>query len=156
MDIKEQARHDTVLDDTLRRAASVYAEALYNAAAAKNQEGEVLEELNALQALTFGGDPQMAVLIGSTALSRDRRKAILRAFEGRAHELLVNFLYVLNEHDRLDVLRGAIIAYQDLFDQRTGRLRVVVWWATLAGVDVQSRPALAGWDGDQGGGSKGK
>jgi F-type H+-transporting ATPase subunit delta len=125
-DIKELARHQTVLDDTERRVARVYAEALYNAAAQQNQEGEILEELNALEVALFQGDPRMQAYVTSTALGRDRRKAFLKAFEGRASDLLVNFLYVLNQHDRLDVLRGAIIAYQDLYDQRKGRMRVLV------------------------------
>jgi F-type H+-transporting ATPase subunit delta len=125
-DIKELVRHQTVLDDTERRVARVYAEALYEAAAQQHQEGEILEELNALEVALFKGDPRMQAYIASTALGRERRKAILKAFEGRAHDLLVNFLYVLNEHDRLDVLRGAIIAYQDLYDRRTGRMRVLV------------------------------
>jgi F-type H+-transporting ATPase subunit delta len=125
-DIQELVRHQTVMDDTERRVARVYAEALYDAAAAKHQEGEILEELNALEVALFRGDPRMQAFVTSTALGRERRKAFLKAFEGRAHELLVNFLYVLNEHDRLDQLRGVIIAYQDLYDHRTGRMRVVV------------------------------
>jgi F-type H+-transporting ATPase subunit delta len=138
-DIQELARHQTVMDDTERRVARVYAEALYEAAAQKHQEGEILEELNALQGLLVGADPRMGAFIGSTALGRERRKALLKTFEGRANDLLVNFLYVLNEHDRLDALRGAILAYQDLYDQRTGRMRVLVWSAVPLDKDQEER-----------------
>jgi F-type H+-transporting ATPase subunit delta len=125
VDLQELARHETVLDDTARRVARVYAEALYSAAAEHKQEAEILAELNELQA-ALRKDPRLEAFVAGRGLSRERRHAILRAFEGRASEVFVNFLYVLNEHDRTDALEAVIAAYQDLFDQRTGRMRVSV------------------------------
>jgi F-type H+-transporting ATPase subunit delta len=40
--------------------------------------------------------------------------------------LLVNFLLVLNDHDRLDLLRGIHQAVHELQDERAGKIKVVV------------------------------
>ncbi len=125
MDLKELARHETVMDDVSRRVARVYAESLYEAATQKQQEKEMLDELTALQAVLVN-DPHLKAALTGAGLGRDRRHTLLRAFDGRAGELLVNFLNDLNDHDRLDALPAVIIGYQDLFDQRHNRMRVAV------------------------------
>ena len=114
------------MDDITRSVARVYAESLYRVAAGQKQEAEILAELEALQGMLMQADPRVRHYVTSSSLGRDRRKAVFSAFEGRASDILVNFLYVLNEHDRLDALMAVIIAYQDLYDQKAGRMRVAV------------------------------
>src|SRR5436305_1902591 len=101
MNEHEQVRHATVLDDTARHVARVYAEALYNAADKRQQAAEILEELEGLVGQVFRRDPGIEAFLASAAVGRDRKRdAIRRAFEGRAGDLLIHFLLVLNEHDR--------------------------------------------------------
>jgi F-type H+-transporting ATPase subunit delta len=127
MNATEQVRHETVFDDALRHVASVYAEALLNAAEKHRQDGEVLQELDALVGDLFRREPQLEAFLSSRAIGRDRKAELLKqAFEGRASEVFGNFLHVLNEHDRLDALRAIAVAYRELYDKRAGRMRVLV------------------------------
>jgi F-type H+-transporting ATPase subunit delta len=122
-----QARHATVLDDVARRVAGVYAEALLNAAEKKGQADEVLAELEALVGDLFRRDPHLEAFFSSTAVGRARKEQTIRdAFDGRASELLVNFLLVLNSHNRLELLRPAADAYRELYDRRRNRVPVLV------------------------------
>jgi F-type H+-transporting ATPase subunit delta len=127
MTTTEQPRHATVLDDATRHVARVYAEALLNAAAKAGQDDDMLRELEALVGEVFARDPDFEVFLASAAIDRNRKAAVLRgAFEGRADELLVNFLMVLNEHDRLGALRAIAAVYRELYDRRSGRINVRV------------------------------
>src|SRR4051812_8526680 len=100
MNQHEQVRHETVLDDTTRHVARVYAEALYNAADRNGETGQVVEELGDLVSQVFNRDPGVEAFLASPSVSRDRKhEALRKAFEGRASQVLVNFLYVLNDHD---------------------------------------------------------
>jgi F0F1-type ATP synthase delta subunit len=77
------------------------------------------------------GNPNIEEFLRSGAISRDRKPPVLEAaFRGRASDLFVNFLLVLNKHDRLGLLRAVLVAYQDLLDQRSRRARVHVRSAT--------------------------
>jgi F-type H+-transporting ATPase subunit delta len=140
MNAPEQVRHETVFDDALRRVAGVYAEALLGAAAKRQQAEEVYEEFQALVGDLFRREPQLEAFLASRAVGRDRKAEVLRqAFEGRCSEVFANFLYVLNDHDRLDALRAVAAAYRDLYEVRTGRLRVQVRSAVPLPDDQQDR-----------------
>jgi F-type H+-transporting ATPase subunit delta len=132
--------HPTVLDVGTQRVAKVYAEALYQAAAKRNQIDEVLEELESLVQDVFRADPQLEAFLSSSAIGRDRKKSIIQsAFGSRASELFVNGLLVLNDHERLDLLRPIVAAYRDLREQRSGRIRVQVASAVPLPDDQQDR-----------------
>jgi F-type H+-transporting ATPase subunit delta len=125
--LQEAARQRTVLDVGAQRVGKVYGEALLNAAEKQNQAREILEEFDALVVELFRRDPQLEMFFASSAIGRDRKQGILeKTFTGRAADLFVNFLLVLNRHDRLDVIRAVRAAYRDLFDKRAGRIRVQV------------------------------
>ena len=73
-------------------------------------------------------------------MGRDRKAHVIRkAFENRASELIVNFLLVLNEHERLDLLKPITVAYSDLRDERGGRVRVQVLTAVPLPDDQRER-----------------
>jgi F-type H+-transporting ATPase subunit delta len=138
-DIREQARHTTVLDDDTRHVGRIYAEALYTAAENQGQAAEVLDELEALVDL-FHREPRLELFLSSAAVGRERKAEALRqAFQGRASDVLTRFLLVLNEHDRLNVLRAVVGAYRDLHDLKSGRIRVRVESAVPLPDDQQER-----------------
>ncbi len=140
MSSTEQPRHETVLGDATRRVARVYAEALLNAAAKAGRDTDVLRELEGLVGEVFARDPAIERFLGSAAVDRTRKAAVLRdAFAGRADDLLVNFLQVLNEHDRLDALRAVATVYRELYDERGGRMRVNVTSAVPLTDEQQDR-----------------
>ena len=121
------AHHETVLEVGTERIARIYAEALLRAAAKKDQADEILEELQALLDKVFKADPQFEAFLASGAVDRKRKAAVLDAvFAGRASDLLLNFLLVLNDHERLDVLHPIVAAYQELLNERAGRIKVQV------------------------------
>jgi F-type H+-transporting ATPase subunit delta len=119
--------HPTVLDAGTQRVAKVYAEALLRAAEAQQQTAELLEELDALVNDVLRRQPLLEVFFSSGAIGNHAKAEVIRStFAGRASDLLVHFLLVLNDHDRLVLLRSIVAAYRELRDQREGRLRVQV------------------------------
>jgi len=137
---EEAVRHETVLDNTGQRVAKVYAEALIRAAAQQGQGAEVLDELQALVGDVFRREPALEVFLSSPAIGRDRKVALIRqTFEGRTSPLLLDFLYVLNTHDRLEVLRGVAGVYKDLYDRGENRMQVRVRSAVPLADDQRER-----------------
>ena len=131
--------HDRA-DVSARRIAKVYAETLLNAAQKQGQDQDVLEELGSLVRDVFEQDPRLEVLLSSAAIGRHaRREAIQKVFGGRANRLFVNFLQVLNDHERLDLLRPILTAATQLYDERHRRLRVIVSSAVPLPDDLRQR-----------------
>jgi F-type H+-transporting ATPase subunit delta len=126
----EHQQHDgqeTTADVGSQRVARVYAEALLNAAEKRGQADAVLEALDSLVKDLFWADPNLEAFFSSGAIGRDRKAGVIRSVFGpRAGELFTNFLLVLNEHDRLDLLRPILEAARELRDQRAHRVRVYV------------------------------
>jgi F-type H+-transporting ATPase subunit delta len=127
-------------DVSAQRVAHVYALALLNAAEAQGQEEGVVNEVKALLSEVFRRAPSLEVLLSGSALGRARREEIIRqVFGGRASELFVNFLLVLNDHERLELLRPIGVALVELLNQRRGRIRVVVHSASPLVGDQQAQ-----------------
>src|SRR5262245_29501318 len=140
MNLAELARHKTVLDTKDLPIAKVYAEALYRAAEQQGQAEEVLAELEALVGEVFGRDQGVELFLSSPSVGRERKADALKAaFEGRSAPLLYNFLRVLNDHDRLALLRGIVTAYRALHEQRSGRIQVFVRAAVSLSDDQRQR-----------------
>jgi F-type H+-transporting ATPase subunit delta len=136
----EPAKHTTVLDDTEQHVARVYAEALLGAAQQKGRAAEVLEELQGLVRDVLDRDPKIELFLSSAAVGRERKKQALRdAFAGRASDLLINFLFVLNEHDRLNLLRAVAASYREQYDRMAGRMHVRLASAVPLADDEQER-----------------
>lgn len=117
----------TVLDIRGEQIARVYAEALLRAARQHHAEEEMLEQLDSLIEDVFASSPELERFLSSGIISR-RRKAetIRKLFENRAHPLLLHFLLVLNDHDRLNLLRTIAKAYRQLRDREARRARVEI------------------------------
>ena len=100
----------------------------------------MLEEIDSLIDDVFKHDPRMEALLAGAAVGREARKeAIVKAFASRANETFYKFLLVLNDHDRLDLLRPVRRALHELNDERTQRLRVFVTSAVPLDADFQAR-----------------
>src|SRR5262249_29684262 len=105
-----------------------------------NQAGEVLEELDSLVRDVFAADPDFEKFLDSRAVSRDHKPPVIRrALEGRASEVFLNFLLVLNDHYRLHLLRPILRAYRHLYDERHGRVRALVRSAVALSDDQRER-----------------
>jgi F-type H+-transporting ATPase subunit delta len=134
------AFHETVLDAGSRRVARVYAAALLDAAAKHQQTDAVLDEFASLFDDVFRGDPQFETFLASGAVSRRAKAGVIHnVFDGRASETFRNFLLVLNDHQRLDLLRGIHQAARELNDERAGRIPVLVTSAAPLPDDQRQR-----------------
>jgi F-type H+-transporting ATPase subunit delta len=125
--LAEAARPQTVLDPVAGRIARVYAEALYRAASQRGEVDGFLEELQSLIDDIFPADPQFETFLYSSIIGRDRKGELLeKTFKNKSSELFVNALRVLNDHERLDLLRPIVAEYRQLRDQRAGLVPVIV------------------------------
>jgi F-type H+-transporting ATPase subunit delta len=132
----------TVNVDT-QRVAKVYAESLYGAAAKQNQAQQVLEELQGVVGSVFKADPKIEVFLTSAIVGRDRKADLIKSvFSTRSSQTFSSFLSVLNDHDRLDLLRPVLTAYRELFDSRSGRIHVHVRSAQPLADDQRQRLIL--------------
>src|SRR5260370_21617526 len=138
--LEEAAHHETVLEVNTQRIARVYAEALLRAAERHDLAAEIFDELQALVDQVFKADPLFEEFLSSGAVDRKRKAEIIEStFAGRASDLFINFLLVLNDHDRAGLLRPIRAAYRELLDKRAGKMRVQVSSAVALAQDQQER-----------------
>jgi F-type H+-transporting ATPase subunit delta len=129
---KVQHLYEDVLlqSDTSRMAGRIrraYAEALLNVAEERGEADDIGEQFKSLGQV-FASVPQLESVFDSPALGKVRKdELILSLFgNGRASELFLNFLRLLNQKDRLGLIRLIAIAYRTLRDERGNRQRVLV------------------------------
>lgn len=131
--------HDKA-DVSARRIAKVYAEGLLNAAEKKGEADAVLAELDSLVRDVFEKEPRLEILLSSAAVGRHaRHEALDKVFAGRATTTFANFLHVLNDHERLNLLRPILTAATELYDKRHRRMRVYVDTAVPMPDDIHQR-----------------
>ncbi len=120
--------------------ARVYAEALYNAAGRQAKTALIRDQLQSLVDDLFTQDPLLEKFLGAGSIRRDAKaQAIEKALRGRADDLLVDFLQVMNRHSRLDSLRGVVAAYRELDDERSGRIYVEVRTVVLLSPEQEQK-----------------
>ena len=135
-----EVKHRTVMDDEARHVSRVYAESLYRAAEKENQVDAVLDELEGVIRDIFDRDGGLELFFSSAAIGRDRKGEVIRAaFDERVSGVLRQFFDVLNEHDRLDMLRSIASAYRALYDKKTHRVVVHVTSAVTLTDDERGR-----------------
>jgi len=123
----ENAKHETVLHTRDAQVAKVYAESLLRAAARQNKAEVMLEQLHTLVHDLFPAQPLLEKFLSSRAIRHDRKEHLIRSTLGNALDpMFLDFLMVLNRHDRLNLLRAIWLSFRDLQDQRTHRIRVQV------------------------------
>lgn len=131
-------------DISVKRLATVYSEALYNAATSAGQSEQVLEEIDSLIDDVFKVDARLEALFAGAAVGRKiRKEAIDKVFQTRASGTFWKFLLVLNDHDRLDLIRPIRRALHELNDERAHLVRVHVYSAIDLSADYQARIADA-------------
>jgi F-type H+-transporting ATPase subunit delta len=128
----DPTRAHRVFDVDVLRLAKVYAKALLNAALKvhPNQVDALQESFDSLVGNPLVQDPAQnnaARLLAHGDIPRSKRKAaIVRAMSGKAEEMFINFLLVLDKHGRLHILRPVAAMYREVRDEYHRRVRVVV------------------------------
>src|SRR5438128_8705385 len=131
---------EPIADVSALRLARVYADALLDAADKHGQSDEVVETLESLIRDLFKAEPQFEALLTSSAVGRERKAQVIdQVFEKRSGPVFVDFLKVLNQHERLNLLRPILAAAKELRDQRAKRIRVQVRSAVPLANDQENR-----------------
>lgn len=113
-------------DDRQLALARVYAESLFALAEERGVGDEVIEELEGLVAL-MSRDPGLEVFFASPLVDeKGRRKVLEDSLRGEASDLVVDTLQVMNSKGRLEFLPALARAYDDVLDERRGRVDVTV------------------------------
>ncbi len=129
-------------DVSARHLARVYGEALLNAAERDNAAQEVMDEMHSLVADVGQRDAYVLAFFTSGVIGKERRETVIKtAFEDRCHPLVLNFMRVLNDHDRLQLFRTIVEEMQKLDDLRRRRFRVLVRSVVPLAQDQQQRLA---------------
>jgi F-type H+-transporting ATPase subunit delta len=126
----DPTRAPSVFDVDVLRIARVYAAALFGAAEKVGKADEFQQTFDTL----FGnplkqepGQADLGPLLTGSLVPRGRREEMIRkAFSGRVDDTFVNFLLVLNKHNRLDLIRPIAAMFRQVRDERLRRVRVVV------------------------------
>jgi F-type H+-transporting ATPase subunit delta len=128
----------TFFDVGARRIARVYAEALLNGA--DGQAADVVGEVNAFVGEVLAPRPELEQFLVGPEIGRDvKAQALRQALAGQTSELFLNFLLVLNEHDRLDLLPTLVVECQFAFIERQRRRYVLVSTAVPLPDDQRER-----------------
>jgi F-type H+-transporting ATPase subunit delta len=125
-----------------RQLAEVYAKALLGAGEKQGQAEALLAELDSLVVDVLDVYPKFEAMLGTAFISPVHKSELLaRVFGSSASPLMMNFLRVLTEHDRLEILRDIRRVAVRLLDGMRGRVRVEVVTATPLDPDLTQRIA---------------
>ncbi len=125
--------------------AGRYARALLLSAEDKGETERVLAELAAF-AKVLETEPRLRLVLFSPEVERDRKEALVKdLLSGQVSELFLRFLLVLIKANRQNLLPEILGQYEQLLDQRLGRVRARTTTAVPLPDDLreQLRQALA-------------
>ena len=109
-----------VVDDRTLALGRVYGIPLLDLTEEQGQGDAILDELQELARLVVR-DPELEDFLASPLVdANDRREVIEKLFRGRASDLLVDALQVVNRHGRLDYLSAIAEAYRREIRDRRG------------------------------------
>jgi F-type H+-transporting ATPase subunit delta len=134
---KTPRRPRHVLEDPSAQAvARVYAKAFVDAATASGVE-EALEEFHSFLDDVLAQNPRFETLLLSAMISRNDKVALIDRVVGpHGSPLFANFLRVLANHDRLELLPLILQESQAEHEERTGRKHVRVTSASPLSAEV--------------------
>jgi F-type H+-transporting ATPase subunit delta len=103
-----------------------YAQALLDLATEANSAPVVGQEMRDIQQI-IQADPAFAQILSDPAIGKEERGRLLhRTFDGRASDLIVRFLGLVNEKARLNLFSDMAQAYGELLDKQQGKVEVDV------------------------------
>ncbi|MFQ5463412.1 MAG: ATP synthase F1 subunit delta [Phycisphaerae bacterium] len=118
--------------------AKVYSNSMLELAAKSGEVESLHEELQALGRLLEKDQALARFFTNPTVDARSRTDAIEQTFRGRASDLLVNSLQVLNRKDRLVLLPAVIQTYRAAVQAHAGRMEATVISAIPLGEEAKT------------------
>ncbi len=127
-------------DSGRQQVATVYAKGLVGAAEKQGSTPVVMEELNSLVDDVLGGLPKFFAALSYPRIPAEEKQRMLdRAFAGKMNPLLLNFLKVVAQHERLDCLYEIRKAAVSLYNELQGQLEVEVRTAEPLSAELRSQ-----------------
>jgi F-type H+-transporting ATPase subunit delta len=127
------------VEDHQGGVAQLYAQALLALAEEKGIADEVLEELGGLADLA-AREPDFHTFLASPLVETEARtRTFEKLFRGRASDLLVDALQVINRKGRLDLLGEIAAAYRQEHRELRGRVQVFVTTAVPLTDDLRAK-----------------
>jgi F-type H+-transporting ATPase subunit delta len=100
------------IDEREREVGRLYAEAILHVAEEQGQAEELLEELNGLVEY-LDRNPELERFLASPLIEEEPHAQVIEdAFRGKASDLLVDSLLVVNRKGRLSAVRAIAVAYR--------------------------------------------
>jgi F-type H+-transporting ATPase subunit delta len=116
-----------VTDPGAQRVAEVYAKAFLAAAENAGVTQVAIDELTAIDSEVLERFPRLTAVFASGFISaEDKTKIVERTFAGRVSPLVLNFLRVLAQHERLEVVREIAHSAREQYAHMRGLARVEV------------------------------
>ncbi|UCD64908.1 MAG: ATP synthase F1 subunit delta [Candidatus Zixiibacteriota bacterium] len=106
--------------------ARKYAQALFLSTEERNLSDAAYEQLGDLKELIRRDSSMLTFLTAPQVLDENKKALVRKVFEGRIEQLLVEFLVVLVDKNRIVYLREIIDEYRRLVEARQGLGRVTV------------------------------
>jgi F-type H+-transporting ATPase subunit delta len=126
------------LDTGAERIARVYAQAIIEAADAKNCRGEVIDEFESLVRDVLPKVPRAREVFESPRVSVEEKDALIdRIAHGRMLPTTVHALHVLARHGRLGIVAEVTAAARRLAEELAGRQQATITTAVPLSADEQ-------------------
>ena len=121
------AARSTGMDVGAQQVGTLYAKAILAAADSAGSTAQILSELDSVVQEVLDKHPDLERLLGSDMVSHDDKLGIIdRVFAGKLSPLLLNSFKVLSAHGRLGYVRAIHHTAREMYEQRQGRVRVIV------------------------------
>lgn len=138
---KSSTEKHVIFDDPRSKGvAQVYATAYLDSTAKLPNPVDAVEELRSFVDEAVNKNPLFAEILCSAMIGREDKIALVkRVFSGHCTDTLVDFLMVLAEHERLDLLPQIAGLAEALWETRQGRVHVEVRSAHLLTEDALNK-----------------
>lgn len=138
----EKAKHESVLDTGSEQLGKIYAKALVAAAQSADATDVVVEELGGIVDDLLGESRELRLVIGSPRIDAAEKIRVLeRLLADQVHPVLMRFLKVAAERNRLAYLADIRRAAETLRDLQQGRVVAEVRSAVPLSDDLRGRIA---------------
>lgn len=130
----------TVFDDTNAEAIHSYAEAAFEAGQAAGNTEDFVSEVETVAAEVFAANPEFVSIFTAPNISTSAKDGVIRkTLEGKVAPLTLNFLRVLNRHDRIELLPSIGKRMRALINRKLNRKPAVIRSAVPLSPEEQER-----------------
>jgi F-type H+-transporting ATPase subunit delta len=141
--MSEDVKHDTVLDTGAEQLGKTYAQALVAAAIGAGVADQVVDQLGRLVDEYVSASPKLAAAFSSPRIGVDEKLRVIdRVFGDEFHPVLIKFLKVMANRNRLGYVAAVRTAAESIHDDMMGRVLALV--KTAVPLDEQLRGQIIG------------